>query len=174
MRTLLRLAGTLVLLLAVRVPQAAAQPPAIPGPVSLDPVAQAAPSLAQVPPAHQAEILAWMLGVDDDRRLVALFPDLVETPVPLGDRGMLAREWAEELMASLERRGHGPRQKFFELPLAEADPAAPPPNFFPPEVMEELERASANGMDPAAAEALEDARRVRFEGAAKGSGTPPR
>lgn len=172
MRTILRLAPTLLVLLAVSVPPAAAQPPAR-GPVSLDPVAQAAPALAHVPAAHQAEILAWMLSVDDDRRLVALFPDLVETPVLLGDRGVLAREWAEELMAGLERRGHRPGQKVFELPLAAADPAAPPPNFFPPEVMEELERAAAKGTDPAAAEALEEARRARFEGLVKGSGTSP-
>jgi hypothetical protein len=174
MTTMIRIAGILLVLLALPLPPAAAQPPAAGSPVSLDPVAQAAPALAQVPPAHQAEILAWMLSVNDDRRLVALFPDLVETPVPLDLRGTLAREWAEELMGSLERRGHRPRHQPFELPVAEADPAAPPPNFVPPEVMEELERAAPTALDPGVAEALEDARRVRFEGAARGSDNPPR
>jgi hypothetical protein len=174
MTTTLRSGFALLVLAAVAAPPALAQPPAARPTVHLDPVAQAAPAFAGVPPAQQAEILAWMLGVDDDRRLVALFPDLAETPVPLGERGVLAREWAEALMGSLVRRGHRPPETLFEQPLAEADPAAPPPNFFPPEVMAELERAAAKGEDPAAAEALEDARRARFEGPGKGSGTVPR
>lgn len=164
MRTMLQIAGTLLVMLALPLPSAAAAPAGAQVPVSLDPVAQAAPSLAHVSPARQAEILGWMLGVDDDRRLVALFPDLAETPVSLNDRGVLAREWAEELVGSLERRGHGPLQKGLELPVAVADPAAPPPNFIPPEVMEELERAAPEALDPGVAQALEDARRARFLG----------
>lgn len=151
--------------------QAAAQEPARqPGTEELrraaaaavgDSVGEQAPLFAGTPLADQARSVAWMLRVGDDRRLVALFPELQENgDRSLDERGAEARRRLEQLAGVLRERGQQvtpPRG----LVIAQPGPAAPPPNFIPPEIFRGLERAVARGDNPEAQQALEEARAAR-------------
>ena len=124
-------------------------------------VETALPSLRGVPPGQQLRTLRWMLSVEDDRRLVSLFPDLQQDmEEPLERRGSTARQRLEDLAGGLEKAGH--QAPGLEDEVARADPNAPAPNYFPPSMLLDLERLSAG--DPEAARALEEARRASPRG----------
>lgn len=126
-----------------------------------DSVGEQAPLFAGASLADQARSIAWMLRVDDDRRLVALFPELHEDgDLSLDERGAEARRRLGQLAEVLRQRG----QRVTPPPglvIARPDPEAPPPNFVPPEIFRGLERAVARGDNPEAERALEEARAAR-------------
>jgi hypothetical protein len=102
-----------------------------------------------------------MLAVSDDRRLANLFD---ETRGPseegLDRRAATARQRLEDLAARLDAAGHRAPESA-GLEVARADPNAPPPNWYPPALIEEL---AARPDDPAAVQALEEARRTTPRG----------
>ncbi|HKV13179.1 MAG TPA: hypothetical protein VJ725_33880 [Thermoanaerobaculia bacterium] len=140
--------------------QPAAAPAAPADRAAAEAVGTAIPALRDVPPGVQLRTLRWMLSVEDDRRLVSLFPDLQEDMErTLDNRGDTARQRLEELAAGLERAGH--RAPAPEADVARIDENAPAPNYFPPGMIEELAR---HPNDPEAARALAEARRVSPRG----------
>ena len=129
---------------------------------------QALPQLRGVAPDEQLRTLRWMLSVGDDRRLAFLFDDLREArEEPLERRAATARQRLEELAGDLERAGHRASPEAEAAEVAEAaeiariDPDAPPPNYFPPSMVLDLERRKD---DPEAARLLEEIRRVSPRG----------
>jgi hypothetical protein len=95
-----------------------------------------------------------MLSVGDDRRLVSLFEDLRDDrEESLDRRAATARQRLEDLAGGLERAGHQAPEP--EAEVARVDPNAPPPNYFPPAMIQDLERRKKD--DPEAARALAEA-----------------
>lgn len=124
---------------------------------------RALPQLRGVAPDEQLRTLRWMLSIEDDQRLISLFDDLRETPAePLERRAATARQRLEELAGDLERAGHRASPDAEVSEIARVDPNAPPPNYFPPSMILELERSK--GTDPEAARALEEALRTSPRG----------
>lgn len=164
---LLSLAGVLFLATAwptgaLAFAQPASTPPVDRGaPESIpEAVGAALPALRGVPPGRQLQTLRWMLSVEDDRRLVSLFDDLrADRGQTIEDRAVLARQRLEELASRLEQAGHQASKP--EAGVARIDRSAPPPNYFPPSLIQEFERQPD---DPEAARALEEARRASPRG----------
>jgi hypothetical protein len=126
-------------------------------------VEKALPRLRGVLPDEQLRTLRWMLSAGDDRRLVFLFDDLREArQEPIERRAATARQRLEGLATDLEKAGH--KAPELEATVARIDPNAPPPNYFPPSLIQDLERQKS---DPEAARALEESRRTSPRG------TPP-
>lgn len=124
-------------------------------------VEAALPELRGLPPGQQLRTLRWMLSVSDDRRLVSLFADLnADQEEALDQRAITARQRLEDLAGGLERAGHQAAEP--EAEIAQIDPNAPPPNYFPPAMIQELERRK--DLDPEAARALEEAHRASPRG----------
>lgn len=123
-------------------------------------VEKALPRLRGVAPDEKLRTLRWMLSAGDDRRLVFLFDDLREAREESIDRrAATARQRLEELTADLEKAGH--KAPAPESAVARIDPNAPPPNYFPPSLIQDLERQKD---DPEAARALEESRRTSPRG----------
>jgi hypothetical protein len=123
-------------------------------------VGKAVPRLQGTAPDRQLQAIRWMLAAGDDRRLVFLFPDLGEArQEPLDRRAALARQRLEELAADLEKAGHQAPPAATEV--ARIDPDAPPPNYFPPSLIQGLERVKD---DPEAARILEEVRKTSPRG----------
>lgn len=123
-------------------------------------VEKAVPRLRGVAPDRHLETIRWMLAAGDDRRLVFLFPDLAEArQEPLDRRAATARQRLEELAVDLERAGHKAPAAAAEV--ARIDPDAPPPNYFPPSLVQGLERVKD---DPEAARILEEIRKTAPRG----------
>jgi len=105
----------------------------------LDPVASRLPRLVDMAPREQLETLTWMLTVPDDRRLVGLFPDLVAIwELDPAAAAWEARGRLGELVDLLAAQGHPRRVLPSGFSPARIDPAAPPPNDFPPGLIEEI------------------------------------
>jgi len=129
-------------------------------------VEKALPQLRGVAPEDQLRTLRWMLSVGDDSRLVFLFDDLRDArEEPLERRSATARQRLEELAGDLERAGH--RASEPDAEVARIDPNAPAPNYFPPSMIQDLERRK--GADPEAARALGEILRTSPRGS-----RPPR
>ena len=123
-------------------------------------VEKALPRLRGVAPDEKLRTLRWMLSAGDDRRLVFLFDDLREARQESIDRrAATARQRLEELASDLEKAGH--KAPAPESAVARIDPNAPPPNYFPPSLIQDLERQKN---DPEAARALEESRRTSPRG----------
>jgi hypothetical protein len=145
------------------------------GPLGLTPTAQLAgtstpapaavavvPWLSGLSPQEQLRVVKWMLTVPDDRRLVTLFDDLRgPQELDLKERAVTARQRLEGMAAGLERAGHRAPEAARGLAPARLEENAPPPNYFPPSLIEELERLPN---DPEAARMLEEARRTSPQG----------
>ena len=156
---------------ALQAGSAAAQPPADRGAVQAPAdqaaatpaavaVGKAVPRLQGIAPGQQLQTIRWMLAAGDDRRLVFLFPDLCEArQEPLDRRAAVARQRLEELAADLEQAGHQAPPAAAEV--ARIDPNAPPPNYFPPSLIQGLERVKD---DPEAARILEEVRKTSPRG----------
>ena len=143
-----------------------AQAARAPLPDAAEDVAREVPALRGVPGDDQLRTLRWMLRVPDERRLAGLFEDLQGRPgESLNNNAAEARQRVEALIARLEAAGHRVEARADEpemdRDLADFDPNAPPPNYFPPTLIEELAR---HPEDPEAAKALEEARRVSPRG----------
>ena len=124
---------------------------------------RALPQLRGVSPDEQLRTLRWMLSVEDDQRLISLFDDLRDTPAePLERRAATARQRLEELAGDLERAGHRAAPEAEAAEIARIDPDAPPPNYFPPSMILDLERRK--DVDPEAARVLEEALRTSPRG----------
>ena len=124
-------------------------------------VEKALPHLRGVAPDDQLRTLRWMLSVGDDSRLVFLFDDLRDArEEPLERRSATARQRLEELAGDLERAGH--RAPEPDAEVARIDPNAPAPNYFPPSMIQDLERRKS--VDPEAARALEEILRTSPRG----------
>jgi hypothetical protein len=124
-------------------------------------VEKALPQLRGVAPDDQLRTLRWMLSVGDDSRLVFLFDDLRDArDEPLERRAATARQRLEELAGDLERAGH--RAPEPDAEVARIDPNAPAPNYFPPSMIQDLERRK--NADPEAARALEEILRTSPRG----------
>jgi hypothetical protein len=129
--------------------------------VAVQAVEKALPRLRGVAPDEQLRTLRWMLSVGDDSRLVFLFDDLRDArEEPLERRAATARQRLEELAGDLERAGHRAPEPDSEV--ARIDPNAPAPNYFPPSMIQDLERRK--NADPEAARALEEALRTSPRG----------
>jgi hypothetical protein len=103
-----------------------------------------------------------MLRVPDERRLAGLFEDLQGRPgESLNGNAAEARQRVEALVSRLEAAGHRAPEAEMDRDLADLDANAPPPNYFPPTLIEELAR---HPDDPEAAQALEEAKRVSPRG----------
>jgi hypothetical protein len=125
-------------------------------------VAREVPALRGVPGDDQLRTLRWMLRVPDERRLAGLFEDLQGQPgESLNPHAAEARQRVEALIARLEAAGHHAEEPQMDRELAEIEANAPPPNYFPPSLIEELAR---HPDDPEAVKALEEARRVSPRG----------
>ncbi|MEA2601851.1 MAG: hypothetical protein QOF89_2843 [Acidobacteriota bacterium] len=123
-------------------------------------VEKALPRLRGVAPDEKLRTLRWMLSAGDDRRLVFLFDDLREArQEPIERRAATARQRLEELATDLEKAGH--KAPAPAAAVARIDPNAPPPNYFPPSLIQDLERQKN---DPEAARALEESRRTSPRG----------
>ncbi len=115
------------------------------------------PWLSGLAPQERLRVVKWMLTVSDDRRLVALFDDLRgPQKLELKERAATARQRLESMAAGLERAGHRVPEAA-RGPLDRVEENAPPPNYFPPSLIKELERLPN---DPEAARMLEEARRT--------------
>lgn len=140
---------------------AVARPAAAPDPAAAEAVGRDLPMLRGVRGDDQLRTLRWMAQVADDRRLVALFEDLRGQPEEsLDRRAAEARQRLDGLITGLERAGHRASEEAV-VAVADADPNAPPPNWFPPAMIEELEKHAG---DPEAARALEEARKTSPRG----------
>jgi hypothetical protein len=137
------------------------RPAAAPSPEIAESVARELPALRGVPGDDQLRTLKWMLRVPDERRLVSLFDDLNGRGAPLNDHAIDARQRVEALISRLEAAGHGAPESEMDRELAEVEANAPPPNWFPPTLIEELAR---HPDDPEAVRALEEATRVSPRG----------
>jgi hypothetical protein len=123
-------------------------------------VEKALPRLRGVGPDEKLRTLRWMLSAGDDRRLVFLFDDLREAhEESINRRAATARQRLEELATDLEKAGH--KAPASTAAVARIDPNAPPPNYFPPSLIQDLERQKN---DPEAARALEESRRTSPRG----------
>ena len=141
---------------------AARRPAPPPLPEAAEEVARDVPALRGVPGDDQLRSLKWMLRTPDERRLAGLFEDLQGRPgESLNDNAAEARQRVEALIARLEAAGHRAPEPEMDRDLADLDANAPPPNWFPPTLIEELAR---HPDDPEAARALEEARRVSPRG----------
>lgn len=127
-------------------------------------VERALPRLQGVAPDDQLRTLRWMLSVGDDRRLAFLFDDLRDArEEPLERRAATARQRLEELAGDLERAGHRASEPDPAVnEVARIDPNAPAPNYFPPSMIQDLERRK--NVDPEAARALEEILRTSPRG----------
>lgn len=134
---------------------------ATPSPEVAEGVAREIPALRGVRGDDQLRTLKWMLRVPDERRLVSLFDDLGRRGEPLNQNAAEARQRVEALVSRLEAAGHRAEEPEMDRGLADADTDAPPPNYFPPSLIEELAR---HPDDPEAVRALEEARRVSPRG----------
>jgi hypothetical protein len=147
--------------LAPQTGAAAASARPAPDPAVAESVGRELAMLRGVRGDDQLRTLRWMLAVSDDRRLVNLFDD---TRGPgeegLDRRAATARQRLEDLATRLEAAGHRAPDPA-GLEVARSDPNAPPPNWFPPALIEEL---AARPNDPVAAQALEEARRTAPRG----------
>lgn len=138
------------------------QPVRAPSPEVAESVAREVPALRGVPGDDQLRTLRWMLRVPDERRLAGLFEDLQGQPgESLNPHAAEARQRIEALIARLEAAGHRAKEPQMDRELAEIEANAPPPNYFPPSLIEELAR---HPDDPEAVKALEEARRVSPRG----------
>ncbi len=136
--------------------------PAVPSPEVAESVAREVPGLRGVPGDDQLRTLRWMLRVPDERRLAGLFEDLQGRPgESLNGNAAEARQRVEALVSRLEAAGHRAPEAEMDRDLADLDANAPPPNYFPPTLIEELAR---HPDDPEAAQALEEAKRVSPRG----------
>jgi hypothetical protein len=125
-------------------------------------VAAGVPWLSGVAPQEQLRVVKWMLTVSDDRRLVSLFDDLRgPQATDLKERAVTARQRLEGMAAGLERAGHRVPEAARGFALDSVEENAPPPNYFPPSLIRELERLPN---DPEAVRMLEEARRVSPRG----------
>lgn len=116
------------------------------------------PWLSGLAPQERLRVLKWMLTVSDDRRLVSLFDDLRgPQELELKERAATARQRLEGMAAGLERAGHRVPEAARGFALDRFEENAPPPNYFPPSLIKELESLPD---DPEAARMLEEARRV--------------
>lgn len=116
------------------------------------------PWLSSLPPQEQLRVLKWMLTVSDDRRLVTLFDDLRgPQAIELKERAVTARQRLEGMVAGLERAGHRVPEAARGFALDGMEENAPPPNYFPPSLIKDLERLPN---DPEAVRMLEEARRT--------------
>jgi hypothetical protein len=139
-----------------------ARPVAPPLPAVAEEVGREVPALRGVPGDDQLRTLRWMLRVPDERRLAGLFEDLQGRPgESLNNNAAEARQRVEALIARLEAAGHRAPEPEMDRDLADVEPNPPPPNYFPPTLIEELAR---HPEDPEAAKALEEARRVSPRG----------
>jgi hypothetical protein len=139
-----------------------AQAAAAPSPEVAEEVAREMPALRGVPGDDQLRTLRWMLRVPDERRLAGLFEDLQGRPgESLNGNAAEARQRVEALISRLEAAGHNADEPEMDRDLADVEANAPPPNYFPPTLIEELAR---HPDDPEAAQALEEARRVSPRG----------
>jgi hypothetical protein len=124
------------------------------------------PWLSGLPPQERLRVMKWMLTVSDDRRLVSLFDDLRgPQELELKERAAMARQRLEGMAAGLERAGHRVPEAARGVALDRFEDNAPPPNYYPPSLIKELESLPD---DPEAARMLEEARRV-----APSSNRPP-
>lgn len=139
----------------------ASLPAQAPSPEVAEGVARELPALRGVHGDDQLRTLKWMLRVPDERRLVSLFDDLGRRNEPLNHHAAEARQRVEALISRLEAAGHRAEEPEMDRDLAEIEGNAPPPNYFPPSLIEELAR---HPDDPEAAKALEEARRVSPRG----------
>lgn len=95
------------------------------------------PQLRGATADQQLRSIRWILASGDDMRLVFLFDDLREArTVPIKQRMATARQRLEEMATDLEEAGYGFSERVEEA--ARINPDAPPPNTFPPSVMESL------------------------------------
>ena len=139
-----------------------ARPVAPPLPQAAEEAAREVPALRGVPGDDQLRTLRWMLRVPDERRLAGLFEDLQGRPgESLNGKAAEARQRVEALISRLEAAGHRAPEPEMDRDLADVEANAPPPNYFPPTLIEELAR---HPEDPEAAKALEEARRVSPRG----------
>jgi hypothetical protein len=139
-----------------------AQAAAVPSPEVAEGVAREVPGLRGVPGDDQLRTLRWMLRVPDERRLAGLFEDLQGRPgESLNGNAAEARQRVEALISRLEAAGHRADEPEMDRDLADVEANAPPPNYFPPTLIEELAR---HPDDPEAAKALEEAKRVSPRG----------
>jgi hypothetical protein len=116
------------------------------------------PWLSGLPPQERLRVLKWMLTVSDDRRLVSLFDDLRgPQDLELKERAVTARQRLEGMAAGLEKAGHRVPEAARGFALDRLEANVPPPNYFPPSLIKELERLPN---DPEAARMLEEARRT--------------
>jgi hypothetical protein len=146
---------------AAPVAQAVAAP-SPPSPEIAEEVGREIPALRGVPGDDQLRTLRWMLRVPDERRLAGLFEDLQGRPgESLNGNAAEARQRVEALISRLEAAGHRADEPEMDRDLADVEANAPPPNYFPPTLIEELAR---HPEDPEAAKALEEARRVSPRG----------
>lgn len=116
------------------------------------------PWLSGLAPQERLRVLKWMLTVSDDRRLVSLFDDLRgPQKLELKERAATAKQRLEGLAAGLEKAGHRVPEAARGLAPDRFEANAPPPNYFPPSLIKELESLPN---DPEAARMLEEARRT--------------
>lgn len=141
--------------------------PVAPPAAGLDPavaegVGRELPMLRGVPGDDQLRTLRWMLTVPDERRLVSLYDDLRnQRDESIDRRAAEARVRLEALAQRLEAAGHRAPEPSGGPDLAQADPNAPEPDWFPPSLLEEL---AAHPDDPEAVKAFEKARRTTPRG----------